>query len=125
MQTGLDPLPGIPARHARLLAVLVQPPRGIQIQRVTFLRAGQPIQAPMPERTKATQIVSRRSEPLKETRQHRLTGDARDAQQFRRERIAPQIGTPCTLIRLPVLRPSVQAVSLLMTLTPAPESKRK
>ena len=50
--------------------------------------------------TKATQILSRRSEPLEETRQHRLAGDAREAQEFRRERIAPQTGGVRELARV-------------------------
>ena len=92
MQAGLDALLGVAAFDAFLLAVLVQEPRGIQIQRVAVLLAGQPIHAPMPERTEAAQVVARRGEPLEETRQHRLTGHARDAQEFRHERIAAQIG---------------------------------
>jgi small-conductance mechanosensitive channel len=46
----------------------------------------------MPERTEATQVAARRVEPLEEPRQHRLAGDARDAQQLRHERIAAQMG---------------------------------
>jgi hypothetical protein len=91
MQTGFDSLFGVTARHPFLLAVLVQQPCGIQIQRVTFLVAGEPVQTPLPKWTKAAQVVSRRGESLEKARQHRLAGDARDAQKFRRERIAPQI----------------------------------
>jgi hypothetical protein len=54
----------------------------------------------MPERTEATQVVARRSEPLKEARQPRLAGHARDAEQFRHERIAPQIGDGRELARV-------------------------
>ena len=54
----------------------------------------------MPERTKVTQVGARRSEPLEETCQHRLNGHARDPEQFRHERIAPQIGDVGGLARL-------------------------
>ena len=91
---------GVTALHPFLFAVLVQEPRGIQIQRVAFLLAGQPIQSPRPERTKATQVVARRSEPLEEARQHRLAGHARDAQEFGHERIAAQIGDMGELARV-------------------------
>jgi hypothetical protein len=54
----------------------------------------------MPERSEAAQVVARRSEPLEKTRQHRLAGDPRDAQQFGRERIAAQIGNMGELARV-------------------------
>ena len=54
----------------------------------------------MPERTEATQVVARRSEPLKETRQRRLAGHARDAEQLRHEWIAPQRGDVGELARV-------------------------
>jgi hypothetical protein len=38
--------------------------------------------------------------PLKETRQHRLTGDAGDPEQFRHERVATQIGNVRELARV-------------------------
>jgi hypothetical protein len=37
---------------------------------------------------------------LKKTRQHRLAGDARDAERFRHERIAPQMGNLGELARI-------------------------
>ena len=46
----------------------------------------------MPERPEAPQVVARRSKLLKEPRQRRLAGHPRNAQQFRHQRIAPQIG---------------------------------
>jgi hypothetical protein len=61
MQTGFDPLLGVTAGHAFLLAILVQEPREIQVQCVAFLLAGQLLQTPTPEPTKATQVVARRS----------------------------------------------------------------
>ena len=100
MQTRFDPLLGVAAGHALLLAVLVQESGRIQIQRVALLAAGQPVQAPVPERTKATQVGPRRIEPLKETPEHRLTGHAGDAQDFGHERIAPQIGDVGQLARV-------------------------
>jgi hypothetical protein len=54
----------------------------------------------MPQRAKATQVVARRSEPLKETRQHRLAGNALDPQQFRHQRIPSQIGDMGQLARV-------------------------
>ena len=46
----------------------------------------------MPERSEAAQVVARRSEPLKETGQHRLAGHPLDPEQFRHKGIAAQIG---------------------------------
>ena len=54
----------------------------------------------MPEWPKRAQVLPRRSEPLEEARQHGLTGDPFDAQQFGRERIAPQIRDARELARV-------------------------
>lgn len=48
----------------------------------------------------ATQVVTSRGEPLKETRQHRLAGHPRDVQQHRHQRAASQIGDVGELVRL-------------------------
>jgi hypothetical protein len=65
MQTRLESLLGIAHGHALLMAVLVQQARGIQIQGVAFVAAGQPIQAPPPQGTETTQIGPAEAKPAK------------------------------------------------------------
>ncbi len=91
MQTRLESLFGVPHGHALLMPVLMQQARGVQVQRVTTWATGQPIQTPAPEGTEAPQVGPRTREALKEPREHRLAGDAFDAQQRGHQRIAPQI----------------------------------
>jgi hypothetical protein len=73
-QTGLESPFGLTHRHTFLLAVFVRQTRGIQSQRVAFRTVGQAMDAPLPQRTKATQIPRRRTKTRKETRQRGLAG---------------------------------------------------
>jgi hypothetical protein len=100
VQTRLESRPRVTDGHALLMAVLVQEPRRIQVQRVTFPGAGQPIQAPVPESPETAQILPRRIKLLEEAREHGLAGDAAHAQQLGRDRIAAQIGHMRELARV-------------------------
>jgi hypothetical protein len=91
-QTRLESLPGVTDGHARLMAVLIQQSRRIQVQRITRRDAGQPVLPPRPQRSEAPQLGRRRIETLEETRQPRRTGDAFDPDPFRNQGVAPQTG---------------------------------
>jgi len=89
MQTRLESLPGVTDRHAFLMAVLVQEPRRIQVQRAAIFGAGQSVQTPMPQRTETPQIGPRRIKTLEESGERRLAGHPAHADQLRHHRIAP------------------------------------
>ena len=64
----------------------------IQIQSVTLSARGQPLQTPMPNGAKGTQVDGRAVKDLKETGEARLAADAPNAQHRRQSRVAPQKG---------------------------------
>lgn len=89
MQTWLETLPRVTHGDAMLMAVLMQEPGGVEIERVTFFAAGQPHHAPLPEPAKAAQMDRRGVETRKKPRERRLAGHPPDAEQLRHQRITP------------------------------------
>jgi len=100
MQARLESPLGITDGHPRLMAIFVQQPRRIQIQRVTFLAAGQPVQTPAPQRTETAQIGARRIKTLKEPRERRLARHPAHADQIGHHRITTQVSHVGQLARI-------------------------
>src|SRR2546425_1254564 len=92
MQTRLVPQTRVTHLHPFLMAVLVQQPGRIQVQRITAGPGAKPLQSPAPERTKGRQILSRRSETLEEPAESRLAGDAGNSQERSQQYITAQVG---------------------------------
>lgn len=100
MQARLEARARVTGAHALLVAVLVQQPRGVQIERVALPPGRQPFQRPPPQRTETPQVRSRRTEAREEAREGGLTRHPADAEQLRHQGIPPEIGHVRELARL-------------------------
>jgi len=91
MQTAFKTVRRVAPLDAFLLARFMQQLRRIQVQGVTAGPAAQPVQTPVPQRTKTPQIAPGPGEALKETGVTGLAAQALDGQQRSQQHSPPQV----------------------------------